>query len=441
MNMRKFLSTVIALSLAWSPLAVNAQNTGAAAPQGIRASEYTKAVGNVVYSLDTIPDVLNELRLADIDGGRGVTKTTSEAIYTRLTTALELIHIVAADPTMTEAQKDAVQKPLFSHIGQAMYRVLRQHGNDVVQSSRTIDPLPGIDSTNVMSMLKSAPGVLFNRVGLSMKEFLLDAKSLGTWVRSGDLTKTASADAVLVARIRAQDARRVEIEKIVGDLTKQNQPVPEAIKAEIVQLNAQKKADERFFKKIWKPLERVNRVQAGERTIAEFARIAGEHVPRMIAGSEAQHHYLTFFAEKNIPKMITLRENRLAAQFAMKYFLLGMTVASFITPDFIGMVEGRSDWSRPVTSVILMASFGILTSIKGATIGKKIVDELRELLSIMKGEASYVKADVEANAKGGRVESLKRKLAELARPVVEATNAALAPLGLSRAGQCKRLFL
>lgn len=435
--MRKFLSTFIALSLVWSPLATHAQNaTAAPASQGIRASEYRRAVGNVIYSLETLPEVLNELRRADVDGGRGITKTTGEALYTRLTTAMELIHIVAADRSMTEAQKDAVQLPLFTHMTQALYRVMRHHGNDVVQSGRTIDPLPGIDTSNVMNMLRSTPEVVFNRAGLMTKEFLLDAKSLGTFVRSGELKKSASADAALVERIRTQDARRVEIEKIVADLQKQNQPVPEAIQKEIVDLNAQKKADERFFKRVWQPLERVNRVQTGERVIEEFSRIASEHVPRMIEGSEAQRKYLKFFAERNIPKMITLRENRLSSQLSMKYFLMGITIASFITPDFIGMVEGRSDWSRPLTSVILMTTFGVLTAIKGATVGTKIVKELRELLSIMKGEAAYVRAD----ATSSKVEALKRKLAELARPVVEATNAALAPVGLARGARCPGLF-
>ncbi|MES2963336.1 MAG: hypothetical protein V4760_05565 [Bdellovibrionota bacterium] len=436
--MRKLLSSVLALSLAWAPLATHAQSTpGGSAATPIRASEYQKAVGNVVYSLDTLPEVINELRRVAVDGGRGITKTTSETIYVRLSTALELIHVVATDKSMTEPQRDAVQKPLFSAIGQAMYRVLRQHGNDVVQSTRNIDPLPGIDASNIGNLLKSTPGVVWNRAGLMMKEFLLDAKSLGSFVVSGDLKKNASADAQLVERIRVQDARRMEIRRIVEDHAKQKTAVPAEINAEIEKLNAQKTADERFFKRIWKPLERVNRVQTGERVIEEFGRIASEHVPQMEAGSMAQHHYMTFFAEKNIPKMITLRENRNGSQLAMKYFLLGMTVASFITPDFIGMVEGRSDWSRPVTSLILMGTFGVLTAIKGATIGTTIVKELQELLKIMSGEASYVKAD----RSGGRLASLKAKLARLSRPAVEATNAALAPVGLARGAKCPGLFL
>ncbi|MEK7358677.1 MAG: hypothetical protein AAB250_19690, partial [Bdellovibrionota bacterium] len=218
--MKALYSVLIAFSIAFSPFAMHAQ-TPAQPQAGIRASEYNKAVGNVVYSLQTLPDVLNELRLADVAADRGVTKTTSETIYLRLSTALELIHVVASDRSMTQAQRDAVQQPLFVHIGQAMHTLLRQHQNDNVQRGRTVDPLPGLDRTSIVNMLKSTPGVLWNRVGLGFKEALMDAKSLVTVVRSGDLKTDAARDAALVARINASDARRTELEKIVADYNKE----------------------------------------------------------------------------------------------------------------------------------------------------------------------------------------------------------------------------
>ena len=236
--MKKFIHTLLALSIAFAPLTVHAGN-GAPARESneIRAADYKKAVGNVTYSLQTLPEIINDLRVADTTAGRGITKTSSQEIYTRLSAALELMHIVAADQKMTDAEKDNVQRDLFVNIGQAMYRMLRQHGSDYVNKGDNIDPIPEINWTGsslaakVGNTLVSSPAVIWNRIGLITKEFLLDARSLGTFVRSGDFKKNVTPEQQ--EAIRRRDARRVELEEMVGDLKKAGKPEPDSMRAEM----------------------------------------------------------------------------------------------------------------------------------------------------------------------------------------------------------------
>ncbi|MEK7356191.1 MAG: hypothetical protein AAB250_07055, partial [Bdellovibrionota bacterium] len=211
----------------------------------------------------------------------------------------------------------------------------------------------------------------------------------------------------------------------------------EKLTPEIEKVNAQFKADERLYKKVWKPLERVRRVQAGERVVHEFARLSEEYVPKMIGNGDAQQKYMSFWAEKSIERMQTLRENRVGAQLAMKYFVYGIAVASFITPDFVGMAEGYSEWSRPVTFLIEASVLLVLGKMKGMTAGTKIIRELGELQAMMRGWALYVKIDRET----GLVAGLKRKLNDLSATAIRSTNLILAPTRFRVGAQCPGLFI
>lgn len=402
--MKQFFTILLAAMIAYGPTVAYSANGDT-----LTASQVKIQAGGVTYSVQNVNAVLDDLKLVDMEAGRGITKTSAQSMFERLSAALELIHAVAADRSMSEDQKDAVQKELFVHIGSAMSRILRQHGNDAINTTKEIDLVRGF----------------LPKMQLIVKEFLLDAKSIGTFVRSGDLKKAAAQDAALAERLRHDDLRREQIEDQIDNLKRNNQSIPDSLAKEINDLNASKAQDARSYKLVWKPLERVRRVKLGEEVVDKFSEIASRYVPQMVQGSEAQGHYVKFWAEKRLPNWINLRKNRVTAQLSAKYALLGMTVASFLTPDFIGMVTGRAIWTRPVTSIILMTSFGILTFLKGQTVGKTIVKELLELGQIMIGQASYVSKENSAGNLAERARDLLKRVEDLARNGVDSAQAAV----------------
>ena len=163
-----------------------------------------------------------------------------------------------------------------------------------------------------------------------MKEFFLDAKALGTWVRSNELKGKNGTDSALVERLRTDELRWKELVELQKDANQKNVQLDRSIIDEMVKLNAQRQQDEKLYKRVWKPFERIQRNELGKQVVSEFGVMAERFVSQLEQGSEARRKLMVFWAEKQFSKAITLRENRLTAQRTTMFAMYGMAVLAFI---------------------------------------------------------------------------------------------------------------
>ena len=96
-------------------------------------ASFEQVFKSAVYSVRTIPDIIKDLDDMDRGAGSGISKNMAVEIYSRLDAAMKLISLIMVDVKLTERQRHEMVSEMSSAVGEVIFTVLRQHGEDKVE--------------------------------------------------------------------------------------------------------------------------------------------------------------------------------------------------------------------------------------------------------------------------------------------------------------------
>ena len=130
------------------------------------AAEFRTTVNNVVYSLDTMDDVLASLKIQDNAASGAISKDVSQELTVRVFKAIDLMMAITYDAELKQTEKVKYLDPLAAAIGQILFRLSRHHGQDKVSSEKTITDM------------ESGKVFLVSTFMTILREFALDFKTV-----------------------------------------------------------------------------------------------------------------------------------------------------------------------------------------------------------------------------------------------------------------------
>lgn len=318
-------------------------------PDGITskdAKEFKRIVDGVVYSLDTLEDVVLDLTKMEDASRRAITDSITQKVLLRLSTAFDLLSAIMYDFSIPLDQKKAYVRELSSSLGAILFKVIRHQG---------VDPILNIDPAK--------EAAIRNNPNMSPQE---------------------KRDAILA----------LEDEEFMKAFPGGNMPVGRFALTTLKEALYDVKS---FFsvaksqdnQKIWASWERIKREKLGRETLVTFEKFATETLAPL---QEATKGSRGFWDEEVISKMKLIRETRVNSQKAMVGSALALGAMMFVAPplDLMGVIDGRSANSLFASSLIYLSAWTTVGLLKAATVSSKIVKELGVIQQILRNPAETI---------------------------------------------------
>ena len=175
---------------------------------------------------------------------------------------------------------------------------------------------------------------------------------------------------------------------------------------------------------IWGPLDRLKRDRLGQKLVGEMQSYATNVIPKMDRSGKLDDANFKFWSARVVAKAMTIRRNRLAAQYATASTYVGMALVGFFMPvvDSVSFFDGgASGNSLFVSGVMYATAWMVIGMYKWASTSGRILLQLRDTMKYLAGETPAVKDDLN--------KSMGQKILDWAKrlPQVQAIEAARIP--------------
>lgn len=137
---------------------------------------------------------------------------------------------------------------------------------------------------------------------------------------------------------------------------------------------------------VWSPIERGRRDALSQEIIGDLQQMAHQAVAKMDANDPFKSKSQKFWVERVVAPAIKIRDMRLTAQRAAALTYLGFAFWGLMAPmvDTVGLIDGRSENSLFVSSIMYASVWFTIASIKAASISGKTVQMLKDLMAMLR---------------------------------------------------------
>ncbi len=143
----------------------------------VSAADFKTVINNVVFSLETIEDVVKSLKVQNNAAGQAISKRVSAELLTRFYTAVDLYGAILVDDKMSQDQKEQALDPLGAALGELAFTVYMHPHEDPINTKKTIDEVVSA-GTNL--------GKILSKLWTGVREYYVLGRGLVTWQRDID---------------------------------------------------------------------------------------------------------------------------------------------------------------------------------------------------------------------------------------------------------------
>jgi hypothetical protein len=281
-----------------------------------------RTVADTAHYVELVADAVRELDYADRLSGYAISRRVATQVRDRLTTAIELMATIIEDPNLTEDQKAEFTFDLASSIGEVVLTLVHTYGD------RTVPP--------------SGDYTALQRAASVLREIMVDLRNLGP-------------------RASAHYGRHDEWEN--------------------------------WWQRIWSniseaPLgfrERVMRDREARAAFVKLEEFGREALPELGEDSPLRKAHRDYWTEKIVEKAVNIRSARFADKRWASYVYYGLAAYVLLAPpvDILGLIQGRSDNSLFMSSVMYTSFWIMIATSKIRSVADKTVQVAKNLAEVL----------------------------------------------------------